>query len=98
VARALLDLRVPAGAARADVLAAAGDILLTAGRDAEAYHLFQRAVEENPGHVGARRRLRLRGMRDGTKGRDKDGLPGAGLLGGLFKKRTGSGDRGPGSG
>lgn len=56
---------------RADLMATVGEIRLRAGDEEGAYAAFTSAVELNPDHVDARRRLRLRDMRqakaDGTK-------------------------------
>ena len=48
---------------RADLMAVVGEIRLRAGDEAGAYEAFDKAVEMNPDHVDARRRLRLRDMR-----------------------------------
>ena len=60
---ALSVLQPPPGAARADVLATAGELLLREGDEDAAYTRFEEALRENPEHIGARRRMRLRDMR-----------------------------------
>jgi tetratricopeptide (TPR) repeat protein len=65
IAKDLEALQVANGAAQAEVFYIAGEIRLADGNEGEATKLFKRAVDAQPEHVAARRRLRLSDLRDG---------------------------------
>ncbi|NOY26458.1 MAG: DnaJ domain-containing protein [Oligoflexia bacterium] len=62
-ARELLTLQPPPGRAKAEVLYRLGELLLATDRRPAAFKAFTEAVEEYPEHVEAKRRLRLRRLR-----------------------------------
>lgn len=78
--RTIAVMGAPEGAARADVLAAAGEILLREGKEELAYTRFREAIEAFPEHVGAKRRLWLQQRR-------KDEPSVGGMLDSLMRKR-----------
>jgi len=63
LATELLEMQVPDGRARAELLYLLGEALLESDREAAAYKAFEDAVKEFPDHIEARRRLRLRLLR-----------------------------------
>ena len=80
---------------RANLMAIVGEIRLRAGDEAGAYEAFAKAVEMNPDHVDARRRIRLRDMRQ-AKAEPQKGR-GLSSLRGLFSfGKKGGGDPGAG--
>ncbi|MEC7946248.1 MAG: hypothetical protein VX265_01695, partial [Myxococcota bacterium] len=60
---AMLELKSMKMGQRADLMATVGEIRLRAGDENGAYAAFEQAIEINPEHVDARRRMRLRDMR-----------------------------------
>ena len=80
---------------RADLMATVGEIRLRAGDEDGAYAAFDKAIEMNPDHVDARRRVRLRDMRQSKADPPKrSGLS----LKGLFSfGKKGDGGAGKGS-
>lgn len=91
---AMLELKSMKLGQRADLMATVGEIRLRAGDDDGAYAAFEQAIEINPDHVDARRRMRLRDMRQSkSEPPARTGLS----LKGLFsfgKKADGSGGKG----
>lgn len=83
-ANALLELVGPRGTMRADVMAEAGEILLGAGLEEQAYATFGKVLEIHPEHVGAQRHMRLRKKRAQAEQKEASS---SGLLGGLFSRR-----------
>ena len=82
VAMALMELEGPRGPQKAEVLFEAAEILLRDGREEQGYDLCGKIVEVYPDHVGARRRLRMRDLRQ-----RKESAPSGGLLSSLFGRR-----------
>ncbi len=76
---ALLE-KVPAGAAKADLLYAMGELLVRDGLEPAADARFAQALKENPEHVGAKRRIWLKKRRNEESEAAKPGLL-SGLLG-----------------
>jgi tetratricopeptide (TPR) repeat protein len=75
---------------RADLMAVVGEIRLRAGDKDGAYAAFDKAIEMNPDHVDARRRVRLRDMRQSkTDPPKRSGLSLKGLF--SFGKKGGGG-------
>ena len=71
----LKGVEVKGGKDRAELLFVTGEILISDGAEKEAFKCFKQAVSINPEHVGARRRIRLREMRETTDkqaGTDKE--------------------------
>jgi tetratricopeptide (TPR) repeat protein len=64
-AQALVDLDGPKGKERAMVLYNAAELLMRGGQEERAYKLFDEVLELDESHIGAKRRLRLKGMRGG---------------------------------
>lgn len=60
----LMELKPPSGRAASDVYYHLGELLLEADREQAAYRFFQQAVDEWDQHTEAKRRLRLRTMRN----------------------------------
>ena len=66
---------VKGGKDKAELLFVTGEILISDGAEKEAFKCFDQAVSINPEHVGARRRIRLREMRETNEkqsGSDKE--------------------------
>ena len=63
-AKALVDIEGAKGKERAAVLYTAAELLIRSGDEAQAYELFTQVTELDEDHVGAKRRLRLRDMRN----------------------------------
>jgi tetratricopeptide (TPR) repeat protein len=76
----LLQLQGPQGLSMADVFFDAGEIYMKIGQDDRAYEAFERVLQTYPGHIGARRHIRLRKRRSQVT----DVEPAPGLLSGLF--------------
>lgn len=93
---AMVELKNMKLGQRADLMAVVGEIRLRAGDEAGAYAAFDKAIEMNPDHVDARRRVRLRDMRQAKA----DPPRGSGLsLKGLFSfGKKGKGGAGAGGG
>ena len=71
----LRAVEVKGGKDRAELLFVTGEILISDGAEKEAFKCFEQAVSINPEHVGARRRIRLREMRETSEkqsGSDKE--------------------------
>ena len=63
-AKALVGIEGAKGKERASVLYTAAELLIRSGDDEQAYELFTQVTELDEDHVGAKRRLRLRDMRN----------------------------------
>jgi predicted negative regulator of RcsB-dependent stress response len=68
------------GRGRAEVKYQLGEAFLASQRETEAYACFQKTVEIDPDHVGARRRLRMRARRS-EQGGESTGKTSGGLRG-----------------
>ena len=60
----LLAVKTDRKSSNAEIQFQAGEMLLAAGDEAAAYACFAQAVEKDPDHIGAQRRIRLRRARD----------------------------------
>ena len=67
-AKALVGIEGAKGKERASVLYTAAELLIRSGDDEQAYELFTQVTELDEDHVGAKRRLRLRDMRNKFQG------------------------------
>ncbi len=80
-AKELFGVTPTSGAGRAEVRYQLGEALLAAGQERKAYIAFGEAVEANPDHVGAQRRLRMKARRSDTPPAAEDAKKSGGLRG-----------------
>ncbi len=91
-AERLLAVKTDRKSVNADIQYHAGEMLLSAGKEDEAYKRFSACLEKDPEHVGAQRRLRLRQAREvkEVEARSSSALSGIkGLFSGWGKKPGG---------
>lgn len=80
-AERLLAVKTDRKSINADIQYHAGEMLLAAGKEDEAYKRFHACLEKDPEHVGAQRRVRLRQTREEKVVEAKSASPLSGIKG-----------------